>query len=152
MKLRICEVSYYEIERAFFLTRELMEYHNALDIFTMTQQRFGELIKNGALISYMAYIDDEAVGIMNLFYKYTTFSGRKILYIEDLYVCERYRGGLGIGGKLLEKAKQIAAESDCEQIELKCAVWNKSSAEFYEKMGMQSEKDWNVYTLSRENF
>ncbi|MBO5163129.1 MAG: GNAT family N-acetyltransferase [Ruminococcus sp.] len=140
-----------ETETAFILTRELMEYHNALDIFTMTPQRFKELTESGALMSFIAYIGSEAVGVMNAFYKYTTFSGRKILYIEDLYAREKYRG-CGIGGKLLDKAKEIAAENDCEQIELKCAVWNKNSAAFYEAHGMQKEKEWNVYTLNKSSF
>ena len=118
MEINIKITSPEETETAFILTRELMEYHKALDIFTMTQQRFRELIESHALMSYIVYIDGEAAGLMNTFYKYTTFSGRKILYIEDLYAREKYRG-CGIGGKLLDKAKEIAAANDCEQIELK---------------------------------
>lgn len=140
-----------DTETAFILTKELMEYHNALDIFTMSLQRFRELIGSHSLISYMAYINDEPVGVMNFFYKYTTFTGRRILYIEDLYAREKYRG-CGIGGKLLEKAKEIAAENDCEQIELKCAVWNKSSAGFYKSHGMKQDKSWETYILHKSSF
>lgn len=140
-----------ETETAFILIRELMEYHKALDIFTMTQQRFTELVESRAIMSYIAYINGEAAGLMNAFYKYTTFSGRKILYIEDLYAREKYRG-CGIGGKLLDKAKEIAAANDCEQIELKCAVWNKKSAGFYESHGMQNDKSWDIYTLNESSF
>ena len=67
-----------DIPTAYTLTRELMEYHNALDIFTMSQERFSELIQTGAIMSFIAYIDNEPVGVMNAFYKYTTFTGRKI--------------------------------------------------------------------------
>jgi|GEM_PF-1074446 acetyltransferase, GNAT family len=144
-------VSPEETKTAFILTRELMEYHNALDIFTMTPQRFRELVETNALMSYIAYVGDEAAGVMNAFYKYTTFSGRKILYIEDLYAKEKYRG-CGIGGRLLDKAREIAAGNDCEQIELKCAVWNKNSAGFYESHGMQKDKNWDIYTLNESSF
>ncbi|MDE5854822.1 MAG: GNAT family N-acetyltransferase [Ruminococcus sp.] len=140
-----------DTETAFILTRELMEYHNALDIFTMSLQRFKKLIESHSLVSYMAYINDEPAGIMNFFYKYTTFSGKKILYIEDLYVCERYRG-CGIGGKFLEKAKEIAVYDDCEQIELKCAVWNSNSAGFYKSHGMRQDKSWETYILDKSSF
>lgn len=151
MEINVKITSPEEAETAFILTRELMEYHKALDIFTMTQQRFRELIENRAIMSYIAYIDGEAAGLMNAFYKYTTFSGRKILYIEDLYAREKYRG-CGIGGKLLDKAKEIAAANDCEQIELKCAVWNKNSAGFYESHGMQNDKSWDIYILNKSSF
>lgn len=151
MEIDIKIISAEESEIAFILTRELMDHHKALDIFTMTPQRFRELLQNHSITSCIAYADGDAVGVMNFFYKCTTFSGRKILYIEDLYAQEKYRGR-GIGGKLLDKAKEIAAENDCEQIELKCASWNKNSAGFYESHGMKQEKEWNVYTLDKTFF
>ena len=135
-----------DIKTAYILTRELMKYHNALDIFTMTEERFRELIETGVLISFTAYVDGQPAGVMNIFYKYTTFSGKKILYIEDLYVCESFRG-CGTGGKFLAKAKEIAILNNCEQIELKCAEWNEKSAGFYSSHGMTRETEWNVYTL-----
>ncbi|MCM1314132.1 MAG: GNAT family N-acetyltransferase [Prevotella sp.] len=147
MQTEIKFTSYSETDTAYTLTRELMEYHNALDIFTMTPERFRELVKSGVLISFIAYVDGEPVGVMNAFYKYTTFSGRKIFYIEDLYTRESFRG-YGIGGKLLEKAKETAVSNDCGQIELKCASWNKRSAGFYESHGMNHDTDWNVYILN----
>lgn len=136
---------------AYTLTRELMAHHNALDIFTLTEARLGELIETEAVRSYIALADGRPVGIMNFLWKYTTFTGCKILYIEDFYVRESSRG-LGLGRMLMEKAKELAAENDCEQIELKCASWNQNAAHFYEKMGLKPEKDWNVYTLSRTEF
>lgn len=146
MSVEIKVTSHSETDTAYALTRELMEYHNALDIFTMTRERFSELIKTGAVMSFIAYVDDNPSGVMNGFYKYTTFTGRKIFYIEDLYVRESFRG-CGIGGKFLAKAEEIAVSNDCEQIELKCAEWNKKSAEFYENHGMKHDTDWRVYTL-----
>ncbi|MDE6036593.1 MAG: GNAT family N-acetyltransferase [Ruminococcus sp.] len=136
-----------ETDTAYGLTRELMEHHNALDIFTMTSMRFRELIESGTLISFIAYADNIPVGVMNAFYKYTTFSGRKIFYIEDLYISESFRGH-GIGGKFIEKAREIAVSADCVQIELKCAEWNKKSAGFYESHGLKPDTEWIVYTLN----
>ncbi|MDE6798612.1 MAG: GNAT family N-acetyltransferase [Ruminococcus sp.] len=145
--IEIKPTSLSETDTAYFLTRELMEYHNALDIFTMTNLRFRELVDSGTLMSFIAYADNNPVGVMNAFYKYTTFSGRKIFYIEDLYIRENTRG-YGIGGKFIEKAKETAVSNDCVQIELKCATWNKKSAGFYESHGMKLDTDWNVFTLN----
>ena len=136
---------------AYMLTRELMVHHNALDIFTTTKERLEELIESGMLLSYTLYCDGKPVGIMNFFFKLTTFTGRKILYIEDLYVREEYRGK-GLGKVLLSKAKEIAKETDCEQIELKCAEWNKASAEFYKAQKMKNENEWITFTLDKTLF
>jgi len=140
-----------DVEIAYMLTRELMVHHNALDIFTTTPERLKELIDSGMLLSYTLYCDGKPAGIMNFFFKLTTFTGRKILYIEDLYVREEYRGK-GLGKILLTKAKEIAKETDCEQIELKCANWNEASAEFYKAQKMKNENEWITFTLDRTLF
>lgn len=75
MQIDIKSILQTDIPVAYNLTRELMEYHNALDIFTMTQERFNKLVETGALMSFIAYADGEPVGVMNAFYKYTTFTG-----------------------------------------------------------------------------
>lgn len=140
-----------DYETAYTLTRELMAHHNALDIFTTTPERLRELIQSGMLQSYTLYCDGKAAGIMNFFFKLTTFTGRKILYIEDLYAREEYRGK-GLGKMLIAKAREIAAENDCEQIELKCAQWNGKSAEFYKAVGMKNESEWITFTLDKSLF
>lgn len=140
-----------ESETAYMLTRELMAHHNALDIFTTTRERLAELIDSGMLMSFTLYCDGKEAGIMNFFFKLTTFTGRKILYIEDLYVREEYRGK-GLGKVMLNKAKEIAKDTDCEQIELKCASWNKASAEFYKAQKMKNENEWITFTLDKTLF
>ncbi len=151
MDIRIEKTTLALLDTAYTLTRELMIYHDALDIFTMTKERMGELIESKILYSYIAYSDDMPVGIMNFFFKLTTFTGRKILYIEDLYARKEARG-LGVGSSLLELAKKTASENDCEQIELKCAVWNEKSAEFYNAKGFESDSDWNTFIMDRNKF
>lgn len=77
MEINIKITSPEETETAFILTRALMEYHNALDIFTMTQQRFKELIESHALMSYIAYIDGKAAGLMKRFLQIHNFFRKK---------------------------------------------------------------------------
>ena len=140
-----------DYETAYMLTRELMAHHNALDIFTTTPARLRELIESGMLQSFTLYCGNKPAGIMNFFFKLTTFTGRKILYIEDLYAREEYRGK-GFGKMLMAKAREIARENDCEQIELKCAYWNEKSAGFYEAAGMKKENEWITFTLDKSLF
>jgi len=151
MDFEIRKTSSDTLDIAYTLTRELMEHHNALDIFAMTSERMGELIESGQLHSYIIYNGNEPAAVMNFFFKLTTFTGRKILYIEDFYARKEFRGK-GTGTFMLEKAKEIAAENDCEQIELKCASWNKASAGFYEAKGLNPENSWITYTMNRDFF
>ena len=135
----------------FTLTKELIEYHNAMDIFELTPERMLELLSSGALQSYIALADGREAGVMNYFWKYTTFTGRKILYIEDLYARQEFRG-CGIGKALIAAAKADAHKNDCEQIELKCIKSNTGSAQFYESIGMTPDDQWITYTLEKSLF
>ncbi|MDY0010304.1 MAG: GNAT family N-acetyltransferase, partial [Candidatus Izemoplasmatales bacterium] len=49
----------------------------------------------------IAFLDDTPVGFALYFYNFSTFKGRKGLYLEDLFVYEQYRK-LGIGKALFE--------------------------------------------------
>lgn len=133
------------------MTGELIEMHSSFGDYTMTEERLAELEKSGAVISYTAYADDKPAGIINFFYKYTTFSGRKVLYLEDLYVRQEFRCD-GIGAKFIELLKKIAAENDCEEIEWKCASFNEKGKRFYDRMGAKHITEWDTYTISREQF
>lgn len=151
MSIKINKASADDYMTVFTLTKELIEYHNAMDIFELTPNRLRELIEEGSISSYVACYNGEIAGLLNFFWKYTTFTGRKIMYIEDLYVREQFRG-CGIGIELMKAAKKIAAENDCEHIELKCSDWNTSSAAFYERIGMVAESEWITYTLNNNLF
>lgn len=151
MHIEIKKASEADFMTAFTLTRELIEYHNALDIFELTPERLRHLIGSGEMQSFIAYADGIPAGIINFFWKYTTFTGRKILYIEDLYARKEFRG-CGLGKMLFKTAKMTAIENECEHIELKCIDWNTKSAEFYESLGMKPEKQWITYTLDKSLF
>ncbi|CDF01009.1 MAG: GNAT family N-acetyltransferase [Ruminococcus sp.] len=149
--LKITRASKNDSELVFLLTKELMAHHKMLNVFTMSISKLEMLIENDCIKSYIAYNNNEPIGILNFFYMYTTFTGEKILYIEDLYVKEQYRGS-GAGKSFLDCVKEIAKENHCEKIELKCAQWNTASGKFYEKIGFIPDKEWITYTLDKSKF
>lgn len=151
MKAEIKKCTVDDIDTLYEMTRELIVFHGMADIFTLTKDRLAELISTGTVQSYIAYVNDKAAACANFFYKYTTFSGRKILYLEDLYSRSEYRH-LGLGRKMFELLKQIAHENDCERIEWKCADFNNGGKEFYRKIGAMPENVWITYTIERSDF
>ena len=140
-----------DVPMLYKMTKELIDYHNMLDIFTLTEERLAELVINNSLISYIAFADNKPAGIINCFYKYTTFSGKKILYLEDLYVKSEFRKS-GLGKKFFALLEKIAVENDCEKIEWKCADFNESGKRFYDKIGAEKETVWQTYTLDQSKF
>lgn len=63
----------------------------------------------------------------------------KILWIEELGVDEKYRKK-GIGKILMNEAEKIAKELDCRRMELNCWDFNENAIDFYEAIGMNTQR------------
>ena len=58
--------------------------------------------------------------------------------------------GKGIGKKILSFLAKLTIERDCGRLEWWCLDWNKSSIEFYLKIGAKPMNDWTVYRIDEE--
>ena len=95
-------------------------------------------------------IDGAPAGFVLYFYNFSTFLGKRGLYIEDLYVREEFRGR-GFGRQLLKHVCGIALNENCGRVEWWCLDWNKSAIQFYLGLGAEAMSDWTVYRLSEES-
>jgi len=94
-----------------------------------------------------ASLGDEPVGFALFFHNFSTFMGRKGLYLEDLYVLEEHRGK-GVGKALLQRLASIAVERNCGRFEWAVLDWNESAIHFYRSLGAEPQDDWTVFRLS----
>src|SRR5215218_10296156 len=118
------------------MIRELAEFEHLAHLCTATQAQlekelFGEQPTAEALL---ATSGDQAVGYAIYFHNFSTFLGRKGLYLEDLYVRPAHRHG-GCGRALLIAVAKIAAERNCARFEWMALDWNTPAIDFYEKLG-----------------
>ena len=133
-------------------TKKLAEFENLN--CGLTEERLIELMSEpNGLCALIAEADGVPIGVMTYyFYKIATFAGKRVLYIEDVYIEEKFRD-CGVGTKLFEKIKSIAGESDCARLEWKCLDWNTNAQNFYNKIGGKiSDKGWLTYTIDKDNF
>lgn len=77
--------------------------------------------------------NDEIIGYATCFFTYHTWIG-KSLYMDDLYVREKYRGK-GVGSRLIKKVIAFAKEKECNKLRWQVSNWNASAIEFYKKIG-----------------
>ncbi|QWC00350.1 GNAT family N-acetyltransferase [Mycoplasmatota bacterium] len=98
----------------------------------------------------IAYLDDKAVGFALYFYNYSTFKGRKGLYLEDLFIYKEYRHK-GIGNQLFNFLMNKAKEENCGRMEWVCLNWNQSAIDFYRKKGAISMDEWTTFRLDEKN-
>lgn len=94
--------------------------------------------------------EDKEVGFALYFYNFSTFTGKKGLYLEDLFVLEDYRGK-GYGKKLLAYLADIAVKEDCSRFEWIVLDWNTPSINFYKSFGAMPLNDWTVFRLQKDD-
>lgn len=89
------------------------------------------------------------VGFALFFHNFSTFVGRKGLYLEDLFVIPEKRG-LGYGKALLLYLAHLAKERHCGRMEWVCLDWNQPSIDFYKSLGAKPMDEWTIYRLDEK--
>ena len=131
------------------LIRELAEYeklaHEAVaDEATLAEQLFGDTPAAEVVI---AEVDGQPAGFALFFHNFSTFLGKRGLYLEDLYVRPAYRG-LGLGRRLMVHLAGLAIARDCGRFEWSVLDWNAPAIAFYRELGARPMDEWTVQRVS----
>ena len=94
----------------------------------------------------VAELDNQIVGTAVYFYNYSTFVGKKGLYLEDIYVRPECRGQK-IGRKILFRLAEIAKQRGCGRMEWTVLDWNSRAIDFYNEMGADLMAEWKIVRL-----
>lgn len=95
-------------------------------------------------------LNGEAIGFAVYFYNYSTWQGKKGLYLEDLYVSPKHRG-LGAGKFVLRHLAQIALSEGCGRFEWSVLDWNQPAIDFYDAVGAKAQAEWVKYRLAGDD-
>jgi GNAT superfamily N-acetyltransferase len=77
------------------------------------------------------------------FHNFSTFLGRRGLWLEDLYVRPRFRRQ-GCAHAMLQSLARIALERNCGRFEWAVLDWNQPAIEFYRALGAVVLPDWRI--------
>ncbi|MCS6969849.1 MAG: GNAT family N-acetyltransferase [Planctomycetota bacterium] len=97
----------------------------------------------------IAFLDNRPVGFAVFFQTYATFSARRGLYLEDIFVREEHRNK-GIATAMLKHIAKIATERKLGRVEFTVLLWNTVAIEFFERHGATPNSAWTTYRLSGE--
>ncbi|MFK0022909.1 GNAT family N-acetyltransferase [Streptomyces sp. NPDC090798] len=131
------------------MVRELAEYEKVPDEAKASRQQLHEALfgKRPAAFAHIAEAAGEPVGFALWVLNFSTWRGVHGIYLEDLYVRPRARGG-GHGKALLTELARICAERGYERLEWSVLNWNRPSIEFFEALGARPQDEWTVYRLT----
>ncbi|MFN3565370.1 MAG: GNAT family N-acetyltransferase [Burkholderiaceae bacterium] len=92
---------------------------------------------------------ERAVGFALFFHNFSTFLGKRGIYLEDLFVVPEARGR-GYGKALMLHVARLAVERGCGRFEWAVLDWNRPAIDFYESFGATVLPDWRICRLSGE--
>jgi len=97
----------------------------------------------------IAYIDDKPVGFALFFHNYSTWLGKRGIYLEDLFVRPAARKH-GVGFALLREIARIAVERGCGRVDWSVLTWNELAISFYKRIGAKHMDEWTTFRLTGE--
>jgi GNAT superfamily N-acetyltransferase len=131
--------------------RELAQYEREPDAVqtdeaTLATNLFGA--QPGAEV-VIAEVDGQPAGFALFFHNFSTWLGRRGLYLEDLFVRPEYRGR-GVGQVLMAYLAKLAVERDCGRFEWSVLDWNTPAIDFYRRLGAAGMDEWTVQRVTGE--
>ena len=129
--------------------KELAEYEKAADEVVATEADIRDSLfgANASALALMCHVDGVAAGFAVYFFNYSTWQGKRGLYLEDLYLSPRHRGAGG-GKALLRHLARIAVAQGCGRFEWSVLDWNEPALQFYRSIGAAPMQEWVRHRLA----
>jgi GNAT superfamily N-acetyltransferase len=97
----------------------------------------------------IAEVDGEPAGFAIFHGTFSTWECEPGIWLEDLFVPERYRRS-GAGFALLSHLAGVALERGCPRLEWHALDWNELALEFYKRLGAERMSEWELHRLHGE--
>lgn len=85
--------------------------------------------------------EDEVAGMALYFHNYSTWRAKPGIYLEDLFVSEKYRRR-GYATLLLRELAKEVTRIEGGRLEWSCLKWNQDALDFYERLGAKQMDEW----------
>lgn len=132
-----------DLPRVLELIRSLAEYERLAHCAVGTVEMLREDLARGAFWCLVTEVDQRVVGFALGAHTYSTFRARPSVWLEDLFV-EPEQRGTGLGKRLLQAVIEMARQEGAGRVDWAVLDWNEPSIRFYEAMGAQIMRDWQI--------
>lgn len=129
--------------------RDLAAFEREPDAVLATEAMLTEALfgAHPAAEAVIAEVAGAPSGFALFFHNFSTWAGRRGLYLEDLYVTPDARGR-GVGKALLRHLAGLAVARGCARFEWSVLDWNVDAIAFYRSVGAVGMDDWTIQRLS----
>lgn len=124
------------------------------------ENKFGSAVKDieGALsgskpdaYAIIAEKNGENIGVSVFFLTFSTWRGKRGVYVQDIFVAADARGS-GLGSRLLKEVVSWGASQGADHLRLSANRDNKAAHNFYEHLGLSFRNDEIIYAIAGDSF
>ena len=133
------------------LIRGLAEYERLSHLVTATEASLRDALfgSQPGAEALLAFESESAVGFAVFFHNFSTFLGKRGLWLEDIFVRPEHRRK-GYGQALFLYVARIAHDRGCGRFEWSALDWNDPAIRFYKSMGAAALDDWTIFRVTGE--
>ena len=132
---------------------ELAEYEKARHEVLSSEELFAEALFCEEPAVWCSIVEHtsgggwEVAGMAVWFVNFHTWTAQHSIWLDDLYVRERYRG-LGYGRALLQHLAETCVERGYPRLDWWVLDWNEHAIGFYRSLGVVGMDEWTVQRLT----
>jgi GNAT superfamily N-acetyltransferase len=117
---------------------EKLEHEVLATLDSLQDSLFGPQPAAGA---FLAFCDGHPAAYAIYFFTFSSFVGRRGLWLDDVYVRPEFRQR-GIGRRLIDEVARVGVERQCSRFEWSALDWNENALNFYRRLGARTLDDW----------
>jgi GNAT superfamily N-acetyltransferase len=150
--VKIEKVNHDNVKEFLRLIEGLAHYEKATPPDEAAKRRLENdaLSKNPPFHAFVAYLGDKPVGYIIYYCTYSTYDGKRILFLEDIFVAEEVRKK-GVGKEMFNFCIEEAKKQGCCELQWAVLTWNEDAIGFYKRMGAKRE-DLHIYCIDEKDF
>jgi len=105
-----------------------------------------ERLRRDEAVIFVAIAEDAMLGFTQLYPSFSSVSVKRLWILNDLFVSPAARR-VGVGRRLLERAREWAVETDAKGLTLTTALTNSAARSLYESCGWRRDDEFAHYQL-----
>jgi len=131
------------------MIRGLAEFEDAADQCTVTESQITAALfgPEPSACCHLAEVDDEPAAVAVWFRNFSTWDGAAGVYLEDLFVRERFRRR-GLARALLATLARQCVEHGYSRLSWAVLDWNSPAIALYDAVGGRQMSEWITYRVS----
>lgn len=130
------------------MIRELAAFENLEETLNVTASLLQSALfgSSPAASALVATVGNESAGYAIFYETFSSFTGQKGIFLDDVYVRPAHRKR-GIGVALLEQVARVAVKRNCKRFEWIALRWNENALRLYDGIGARTLDEWTLLRM-----